>query len=215
MPRANLPGMGPGRLHALVDGVFAIAVTLLVLDLPHPGGSDRLAHDLLAAWPTYVAYLVSFVTVGVLWIEHTGMLSAVRYVNRRLLERTLVFLLFISIIPWPTSLAAEYVTDGGAPARTVAVLYASVMLLLASSMTLSWRYLQQHPELVAEEARAAFAAGMRRSLIASLVYIPAVLLAFVSPTASFALDGLVAIYFALSRSEVPGLIHRAAVAGGA
>ena len=150
--------MGPGRLHALVDGVFAIAVTLLVLDLPHPGGSDRLAHDLLAAWPTYVAYLVSFVTVGVLWIEHTGMLSAVRYVNRRLLERTLVFLLFISIIPWPTSLAAEYVTDGGAPARTVAVLYASVMLLLASSMTMSWRYLQQHPELVTEEARG----GVRR-----------------------------------------------------
>ena len=73
----------------------------------------------------------------------------------------------------------------------------------------------QHPELVAEEARAAFAAGTRRSLIASVVYVPAILLAFVSPTASFALDGLVALYFALSRSEVPGLIHRAAIAGGA
>jgi len=95
------------------------------------------------------------------------------------------------------------------------VLYAAVMLLLSISMTLSWRYLAQHPELVAEEARAAFAAGMRRSLIASLVYVPAILLAFLSPTASFALDGLVAAYFALSRSEVPGLIHRAAIAGGA
>jgi uncharacterized membrane protein len=196
--------MGPGRLHALVDGVFAIAVTLLVLDLPHPGGSSRLAHDLIEDWPSYIAYLVSFVTIGVIWIEHVGLLSAVRFVNRRFLERTLVFLLFVSIIPWPTALAADYVTSGGGQARTVAVLYAS--------MTASWRYLLHHPELVAQEARGAFAAGTRRSTIASLVYVPAILLAFASPPASFALDGAVAVYFALSRSEVPGLIHRAAIA---
>jgi uncharacterized membrane protein len=207
--------MGPGRLHALVDGVFAIAVTLLVLDLPHPGGSSRLAHDLIEDWPTYVAYLVSFVTIGVIWIEHVGLLSAVRFVNRRFLERTLVFLLFVSIIPWPTALAADYVTSGGDQARTVAALYASLMLLMSVSMTASWRYLLQHPELVAAEARGAFAAGTRRSMIASLVYVPAILLAFASPPASFALDGAVAVYFALSRSEVPGLIHRAAIAGEA
>ncbi|HEY3612301.1 MAG TPA: TMEM175 family protein [Gaiellales bacterium] len=205
--------MGPGRLHALVDGVFAIAVTLLVLDLPRPDGSDRLAHDLLHAWPSYVAYLVSFVIVGVLWIEHHGMMSAVRYVNRRFLERTLVFLLFVSLIPWPTALAAEYVTDGGSAARTVAVLYAATMLLLSLAMTANWRYLLLHPELVAEPARPAFPAGTRRSLIASAVYVPALLLALVSPDASFALDAIVAVYFAVSRSEVPGLIHRAALAG--
>jgi hypothetical protein len=104
------------------------------------------------------------------------------------------------------------VTDGGAAARTVAVLYAAVMLLLAITMTAGWRYLLVHPELVAEPARPAFPAGTRRSLIACGVYVPALLLAFVSPTASFALDGLVAVYFACSRSEVPGLIHRAALA---
>jgi hypothetical protein len=64
--------VSPSRLHALIDGVFAIALTLLVLDLPKPIGSARLAHDLLHQWPTYVAYLVSFVTVGILWIEHHG-----------------------------------------------------------------------------------------------------------------------------------------------
>jgi uncharacterized membrane protein len=104
--------MGPGRLHALVDGVFAIAITLLVLNLPQPLDSPHLARALLHQWPSYVAYLVSFVTVGILWIDLHGMMSAVREVNRRFLERTLLFLLFISIIPWPTSIAAPYANHG-------------------------------------------------------------------------------------------------------
>lgn len=203
--------MGPGRLHALIDGVFAIAVTLLVLDLPRPGSSARLAHDLLQRWPAYVAYLVSFVTVGILWIEHHGMMSAVRYVNRRFIERTLMFLLFVSIIPWPTALAAQYAQQGGAGARTAAVLYAATMLLMGLSFAFGWRYLATHDELVSEPARAAFPAGARRALLGGLIYVAAILLALLSPIASFALDALVAIYFAASRSEVPGLIHRAAI----
>lgn len=201
--------MGPTRLHALIDGVFAIAVTLLVLDLPKPEGSTRLAHDLLDQWPTYVAYLVSFVTVGILWIEHHGMMSAVRQVNRRFLERTLLFLLFVSIIPWPTALAAQY-ADHGAQARVAAILYATTMLLMGLSFALGWRYLTEHPEMVAEPARAAFPAGVRRATLGGLVYLVAIAVAAVSPTASFAIDALVAVYFAASKSEVPGLIYRAA-----
>jgi uncharacterized membrane protein len=125
--------VGPGRLHALIDGVFAIALTLLVLDLPKPADATTtgLVHDLLREWPSYLAYLVSFTTIGVLWIEHHGMMSAVRYINRRFLERTLVFLLFVSIIPWPTALAASYAdTD---QARPAAILYATVMMLMGLS----------------------------------------------------------------------------------
>ena len=200
--------MGPGRLHALIDGVFAIAVTLLVLDLPRPGGSGQLAHDLLQQWPSYAAYLVSFATIGILWIEHHGMMSAVERIDRRFLERTLVFLLFISIIPWPTALAAEYVRHGGSSARAAAVLYGSIMLLMGLSFAAGWRYLSQHEALVATPARAAFPSGTRRALIGGLVYVPAILVAFVSPDASFAIDAAIAIYFAASRSEVPGLIYR-------
>ncbi len=203
--------MAPGRLHALIDGVFAIAVTLLVLDLPRPPGSAHLAHDLLRSWTSYAAYLVSFVTVGILWIEHHGMMSAVRYVNRRFLERTLLFLLFVSVIPWPTALAAQYARHGGPQARTVAVLYATIMMAMGLSFALGWRYLAGHTALVAEPARGAFPAGARRALLGGLVYLPAIVLALISPLASFALDALVAVYFAASRSEVPGLIHRAAL----
>ncbi len=203
--------MEPGRLNALTDGVFAIAVTLLVLDLPRPASSRQLTHELLARWPSYTAYLVSFATIGVVWIEHHGMMSAVRYINRRFLERTLLFLLLVSIIPWPTALAAQYGSHGGSAARTVAVLYATIMMLMGLSIALSWRYLNDHPELVAEPARPAFPAGARRALLGGLVYLPAIALALISPIVSFTIDALVAIYFAASRSEVPGLIHRAAL----
>jgi uncharacterized membrane protein len=206
--------VGPGRLNALIDGIFAIALTLLVLDLPRPAGSTRLAHDLLHDWPTYVAYLVSFATVGVLWIEHHGMMSAVRQVNRRFLERTLLFLLFVSIIPWPTALAAEY-ADHGSQARAAAILYAATMLLMGLSFWSGWRYLAERPGMVAEPARAAFPAGARRAMLGGLVYVVAIVVAVVSPTASFGIDALVAVYYATSKSEVPGLIHRAAQAESA
>ncbi len=202
--------MKPVRLQALIDGVFAIAVTLLVLDLPKPIHSKHLAHDLAQQWPSYVAYLVSFVTIGIIWIEHHGMMSAVQSINRRFLERTLLFLLFISVIPWPTALASSYADQGFAQARVAALIYATTMMLMGLSFAWSWRYLDQHLALVAEPARAAFPAGTRRALIGGLVYSLAIALAIVSPTGSFIIDGLVAIYFAASMSEVPGLIYRAA-----
>ncbi len=201
-------GVRPGRLHALIDGVFAIAITLLVLDLPKPALARHLADDLLRQWPSYVAYLVSFVTVGVLWIEHIGMMSAVVRVNRRFIERTLIFLLFVSVIPWPTALAASY-ADQGSQAAPAAVLYAATMLLMGLSFAESWRYLCRHPELVAAPARAAFAAGYRRALLGGLVYLVAIAAVLVSPLVSFAIDAAVAAYFAASRSDVVSLLVQA------
>ncbi len=203
--------VGPSRLHGLIDGVFAIAMTLLVLDLPRPHDSTRLSHDLLHEWPSYAAYLVSFVTVGIVWIEHHGMMAAVVRINRRFLERTLLLLLLVSIIPWPTAIAAEY-ANRGSQAESAAVLYAVCLLLMGLSFSLGWRYLARHPELVAEPARPALRAGTLRALAGGLVYLVAIGLAFVSPRASFALDALIALYFALSRSAVPGLIDRASPA---
>lgn len=206
--------MNPGRLHALIDGVFAIAITLLVLDLPKPALSHHLASDLLRQWPSYVAYLVSFVTVGVLWLEHLGMMSAVVRVNRRFLERTLMFLLFVSIIPWHTALAASY-ADQGSQAAPAAVLYAATMLLMGLSFAWSWRYLTQQPDLVAPSARTAFAAGYRRALLGGLVYLVAIAAVLVSPLVSFAIDAAVAVYFAASRSNVVSLLVQGGTDQGA
>lgn len=203
--------MSPGRLHALIDGIFAIALTLLVLDLPSLDGSRDLVPRLLGQWPAYAAYLVSFASIGVIWIEHHGMMSAVRYVNRRFMERTLLFLLFVSVIPWPTQLAASHIRDGGSAAQAVALLYAAVMMLMGLSIAASWRYLVRHEELVVATVRPAMAAGARRALLGALAYLPALFLALLAPAISFGLDAAIALYFAASKSEVPGLVHASAL----
>jgi uncharacterized membrane protein len=197
--------VGPGRLKALIDGLFAIALTLLVLDLPRPLHAESLARDLLHEWPSYVAYLVSFATVGVIWIEHHAMLSAVRRIDRRFLELSLVFLLLVSVVPWPTALAAEYARSGD-QARTAAVLYAATMLCMGLAFAASWAYLGRHPSLVEPAAAPAFPAGTRRALLGSVAYLVALAVAFASPLASFGVDAAIAVYFAVSRSGVPGLL---------
>lgn len=78
----NIGLVGPGRVHALIDGVFAIAMTLLVLDLPALPGSAHFVHRFVESWPSYAAYVVSFATIALIWIEHHGMTSSVRFVNR-------------------------------------------------------------------------------------------------------------------------------------
>lgn len=197
--------MGPGRLKALIDGLFAIALTLLVLDLPKPLFSQHLTNDLLHEWPSYVAYLVSFATIGIIWIEHHAMMSAVRRIDRRFLEISLLFLLVVSVVPWPTALAAQYAREGS-QARPAAVLYAATMLCMGLAFALSWRYLERHPDLIEPTTAPAFPVGVRRALLGGLAYLVAIAVAFASPFASFAIDAAIAAYFALSRSGVPGLL---------
>jgi uncharacterized membrane protein len=197
--------LGPGRLKALIDGLFAIALTLLVLDLPKPLFSHHLTHDLLHQWPSYVAYLVSFATIGIIWIEHHAMMSAVRRIDRRFLEISLLFLLVVSVVPWPTALAAQYAREAG-EARPAAVLYAATMLCMGLAFAWSWHYLDRHPGLIEATAAPAFPVGVRRALLGGLAYLVAIAVAFASPLASFGIDAAIAAYFALSRSGVPGLL---------
>src|SRR3954470_17218264 len=98
--------MDRGRLEAFSDGVFAIAITLLVLDLTVPSTAEAheigLGAALAAEWPTYFAYLVSFLVIGVIWINHHTMFTLVSRVDRRVLFVNLSLLLTISVIPFPT-----------------------------------------------------------------------------------------------------------------
>jgi uncharacterized membrane protein len=107
--------MPAGRLEAFSDGVFAIAITLLVLEIPVPNvGKGELSEALVDHWPAYAAYVVSFAIIGIIWINHHAVLGYVKRADRGLLLLNLNLLLWVALIPWPTSLLAEYMQAGAA-----------------------------------------------------------------------------------------------------
>jgi uncharacterized membrane protein len=124
-------------LEAFSDGVFAIAATLLVLELHVPETDHGLGAALLAQWPTYIAYLTSFLTIGIIWVNHHALFQHVRNVDRTLLFVNLLLLLVVSVIPFPTALLGRYAT---APedSQLAAALYGLVMFLLGLAFNLLW-----------------------------------------------------------------------------
>ena len=127
------------RFEAFSDGVFAIAITLLVLELAVPAGSGgHLLTALGTQWPSYLAYIVSFVSVGAMWVAHSAITDYLAGVDVLMLRLNFVLLLVVSFLPFPTKLLAEYIHETGA--ERVAVTVYGVTLLTASSLVSAlWR----------------------------------------------------------------------------
>jgi uncharacterized membrane protein len=145
--RARAPGYRTARMEGFSDGVFSIAITLLVLEIGVPSGSG---HDLLRAladqWPSYLAYLVSFSTIGAVWFAHTVITGYLDHATSVFMRLNLLLLLVVSFLPFPTRLLAEYVRESGAERIATTVL--GINLLLAAVLLLVlWRY-AVHEQLV-------------------------------------------------------------------
>src|SRR2546423_8026183 len=126
--------MRPGRLEAFSDGVFAIAAPLLVLELRVPPETTDLPAALLRLWPAYAAYLVSFVTIGIIWVNHHTLLEHCERVDRRFLYLNLLLLVAVGIVPFPTALVDQYIlSEQGATAALV--VYGLGGLLIAIAFT--------------------------------------------------------------------------------
>jgi uncharacterized membrane protein len=180
------------RLEAFSDGVFAIAITLLVLEIPVPhveGG--RLADALLDQWPSYAAYIVSFATIGIIWINHHAVFGYVRRADRGVLFLNLHLLLWVTLIPWPTSVLAEYMLAGGADERTAALLYAVTMTLMGAAFGSLWLYVAGRQDVATPRSRT------RRFVIGTPIYAVSIGLALVSAPACLAVNALLAIFYAL------------------
>ena len=191
------------RVEAFSDGVFAVAITLLVLDLRLPAGSGSLAARLVHLWPNYAAYAVSFLVIGIIWINHHDTLKRFRDADRRLLFLNLLLLMSVAAIPFPTSVLAEYLRSGS-DSHTAAVAYGLTMTTMGVFFTALWAYVAVHPALLEEGHDAAYAWGRtRRSAIGPVVYAGAALVGLASAPASLALFAAVALYFALSQSAGP------------
>jgi TMEM175 potassium channel family protein len=129
-----------GRLEAFSDGVFAIAITILVLEISVPPGSeDHLLDAVADQWPSYLAYVVSFSTIGAVWLAHSAITEFLHGANTLLVRLNLLLLMVVSFLPFPTRLLAEYLGDDD-PARVAATIYGLTLLAAASLLAVLWRY---------------------------------------------------------------------------
>jgi uncharacterized membrane protein len=203
--------MGTQRLEAFSDGVFAIAITLLVLNLVVPArdtlGSESLISALGRQWPGFAAYLVSFLIIGIIWINHHTMFDRVRRVDRLVLFANLGLLLVVSVIPFPTRLLAEYLT-AGSDARTAAAVYSGTMVAMSIAYSLLWLAITRDAELLHEEIDPHIGrAALRRFGIGGVFYVGTVGLSFLSPIITLAVHGALAVYYCFDHLPVP---HRGA-----
>jgi len=186
------------RLEIFSDGVIAIAITLLVLDVRVPVAKDgALFHDLVTHWTSYVAYLLSFAVVGIIWVAHHSMFEHIATADRGLLFWNLALLAGIAFVPFPTELLAEYAHDGGRNAQVATAVYSATMTVIGLAFLAIWMHLARHPELLGEDADAAnLRRSIKRSLVSPIVYGLTIGLAFVSPPACLAVYALLAVYLA-------------------
>jgi uncharacterized membrane protein len=203
--------MRTSRLEAFSDGVFAIAITLLVLDLKVPTRDElhgTLASALLAEWPRYAAYVVSFFVIGVIWINHHTVMDAIARVDKSLLVLNLALLLTVVTIPFTTSLFAEYL-QAGSEAKLAAALYSAVMFVHAVLWIVFWRHAAYHPALLAPEIDPARArASVRGFSFGVPVYAIAMGLSFVSPYVVLGLHLLLAFVYLRGRLDLGERVER-------
>ena len=195
------------RLEAFSDGVFAVAITLLALNIvvagPVHGQQLVLVGELASHWPAFVAYAISFFTIGIIWVNHHALLRSVKAVDRTLLFLNLVLLLFVVLIPFSTATAADFLSKGNWDSRVAMALYAGVFVGMSAGFggIFEWTL---HSESVYQPvpperrwaARIRFVGGAG-------VYAVAVVIALFSAYAAFVLMGLVAVYYIFERTPAP------------
>jgi uncharacterized membrane protein len=185
------------RLEAFSDAVIAVAITLLVFDLKVPIVSDHgLGRPLAHQWPAYLAYGISFASIGIMWVNHHTLFDKVATVDRTLLFANLGLLLGIATLPFSTSVAATWLREGS-EARTGVVLYCATLLVVSSIFMWLWIYLRRHPDLLVEHGRLSINVSVRRSAAGPVAYGVATALAFVAPVPAFVVCGVIALYFVL------------------
>jgi uncharacterized membrane protein len=153
-----------GRIEAFSDGVFAIAITLLVLDLRVPLREfDNLWLGIVHQWPSYLAYVTSFLTIGGIWLAHHGLFHRLRYVDNRVMRINLLLLMFASFLPYPTRLVAEAL-DSESAERAAVVFYGLTLLAISTLFGALWATVARNRDLLKrdvsdEEVRAILVAA--------------------------------------------------------
>src|SRR5215469_4995594 len=197
--------MSTGRAEAFSDGVFAVAITVLVFGLLPIGAGKLDAKILLQAWPEYFAYVVSFLTIGIMWMNHHTIMAHVARVDRPLLVLNLLLLMGIVAVPFPTALVAEHLRGPGGAAATATVTYGLVMIAISAGFAGLWVYVATHPTAV---GAALPPEALRDSIpgftLGGAVYVGGTLIAaYVSALAGLIIFGALAVYYLFEHLPSP------------
>ena len=195
--------MDSRRAEAFSDGVFAVAITVLVFDLLSIGTPKLSATVLLHAWPADFAYVVSFITIGIMWMNHHTILAHVDRVNRPLLVLNLLLLMGIVAVPFPTALVSEHLRGEGGTAATVT--YGLVMIAMSAGFCAMWVYVVTH---AASLGTAVPQGALRQSIpgftLGGAVYVAGTLIAALwSPVAALIIFGALAVYYLFEHLPSP------------
>lgn len=173
---------GTGRTEAFSDGVFAIAITLLVLELSVPETQrEDLWKGIADQWPSYLGYATSFLTIGGIWLSHHAMFSRLRFVSRRLVQLNLLLLMTVSFLPFPTKLVAESISEASVE-RPAVVFYGLVLLAISAVLAAMWRAVAVSPDLLDDEVDGAEVSRIALAATPSMGFYTAVIaLALVAP----------------------------------
>ncbi|KAB1978594.1 MULTISPECIES: TMEM175 family protein [Streptomyces] len=194
-----------GRVEAFSDGVFAIAITLLILEIkvPEAGEDGGLWHALAEQWPSYAAYVVSFLVIGIMWVNHHQVFGYVARVDRTLMFLNLLLLMVVAAIPWPTAMVAEYLREEKA-SHAAAAVYSLVMVAMALAFQAVWWHLTRTGHLFDSRVDVEGARRTRvRFALGSLAYPATVALSFVSAPLTLAAHGMLAVYYGFNQVPVP------------
>ncbi|HEY7044287.1 MAG TPA: TMEM175 family protein [Nocardioidaceae bacterium] len=188
------------RLEAFSDGVFAIAITLLVLELRVPEVEPgQLWSALWDEWPQFAAYFTSFLIIGIMWVNHHSMFRQIGRADRPLIFLNLLLLLWMAMLPFPTELVARYLDEGGSNAHVAAAVYSANLTLAAIAFSMLWWHavrggLVDRVMSPREQWRSIW-----RFSIGTVVYAATIALSFVSAPLTLAIQFLIAAYYAFEQ----------------
>jgi uncharacterized membrane protein len=188
------------RLEAFSDGVFAIAVTLLILEvrLPELDGAP-LFERLLRAWPGYVGFVISFITIGIMWANHHSIFGLIHRTSHGLVVANLMLLLCVSFLPFPTKVLGEQLRTAGPDQQTAVVFYSGSFFVSAVFYNLLWQTAARRNRLIVPGCEAEAAEVTRRFRPGAPIYLMATLAALWSVPLSLVIDAGLALLYILPR----------------
>ena len=198
--------LSKGRMEAFSDGVFAIAITLLVLDIAvHPPGTPL--EQVLHAWPAYVAYVVSFLTIGAAWLAHDGLTDRLGRSDAIFLRLNLLLLLVVAFLPFPTRLVADALQHPGA--ERVAVTFYGLTLLAIRLLGSGLAEYARREHLYSPPKEGEEPPGAQQKLLSVVVgYVLAIIIGVLWPTVAVAVYSAIAVYLVVPFREVARLLFR-------